>query len=48
MTEEEMKDFLRENLRVSIEKKYDWSDVINLTVAIYLGDEKISEDYISA
>ena len=43
MTEEELIKFLKENMRIELDKKwrFEWDDNKTLTVRIYIGDEKI-------
>lgn len=46
MTKEELIQFLKDNLKVTVYDASEWyDDGISLTVDIFLGEEKISSDY---
>lgn len=45
MTEEELIKFLKENMRIELDKRwrFEWDANQTLTVRIYIGDEKICD-----
>ena len=50
MTEQELIEFLKSNLRITIEGNTEWdydSMNTNITVKLFLGDEEISREYTS-
>lgn len=43
MTKEELKEFLKENLKLGLYKKYVDNDDVKITLSLQLGDDVISE-----
>lgn len=43
MTKEELKEFLKENLKLGLYKKYVYNDDVKITLSLQLGDDVISE-----
>ena len=49
MTEKELIEFLKKNMRIELKKhwRFEWDDNPTLTVRIYIGDEKICGDSVT-
>lgn len=44
MTKEELKEFLKENLKLELDKEYFDNDDVRVTISLKLGDDVISEN----
>lgn len=49
MTEKELIEFLKKNMRIELKKnwRFEWDNNPTLTVRIYIGDEKICGDSVT-